>query len=862
MSEYANYDSTIQSIISSNNAADDKYKAVGKAASTLCDINQTAVQVQNMTVVHNRGGEVIGYDYRYTPPAPTSPSIAVDSNSDNGQYATGGGGQTSGGGAGRYRGSYYAGQVDTSETSDKMGSTGLVSGLISSAWAGVSVLAKFGRNVAGAAADAIETLGAGVGSAFNNLFVDAANVTGDAIRALFGVDSQGNTTMYLDEDVIGAYAIKSKEGGFLTDSDEPPTIEVDWDSISSNLYFDWSGVGISALPTGYWRYGVPSACTSVTFDADYCIKYRIGTGNYILSFIKYDTSGDSSVAILETTKYLTQEGGSERYIYGSRMNDEGLYSSYYRYNVGASSNWLLPSLSEVMASTGRGQYIIGTPGSFIQLPSSATDSQIMHDIITILSHSTIVYPSTIDGISPQPSSISPVDAITGADPHVVAQQLANQYPQIMGSPIQITTMDDSCNEVTKNYYSVPISYSPTNLNINVPITGGTQNNPTFNPDVTIDLPDINKPNYIDQIIKVLQGDGQGEDITTEPVPEDDPDKPSDEIDGGGQPIVVPQTGEGDTPPTVPPTVDVNSMWHVYNPQVEGLTGLGTWLWSNSIWQQIVEMFTNPMEAIMGVHAIYCAPDIGSQVPIVVGYLTSTANANIVTSQYKELSCGSIWLTEYFGNVYDYEPFTTLQLYLPYVGIVPLSVADCMRAEISISYVIDFYTGACVAKVSVNRDGAGGVLYEYPGNCAVEYPVSGASYSRMLQSIVASAASAVAVGIRTAGAPGTSALGALAAGATFVSGGEKMQVQHSGSFGGNHGAMGSKIPYLIISRPQTNMAINFEYYDGYRSNYLSQLSSCKGYTKCKEVHLNCPGAYKQELDEIESLLRSGVLFSTI
>jgi hypothetical protein len=56
-----------------------------------------------------------------------------------------------------------------------------------------------------------------------------------------------------------------------------------------------------------------------------------------------------------------------------------------------------------------------------------------------------------------------------------------------------------------------------------------------------------------------------------------------------------------------------------------------------------------------------------------------------------------------------------------------------------------------------------------------------------------------------------------------------------------------------------MAINFERYDGRGSNFTSMLGQCTGYTKCKEVHLNVPGAYKEELDEITRLLKEGVIF---
>ena len=131
MSDYSSYDEAIQAILDAQTDVDNKYKSIGNASSTLCDVNQTMLQIPGGSVVRNRGGEVIGYDYKYTTPQlPDIGIISVDSNTDSGSFGehTGGGGHTSGGGAGRYRGSYYAGEVvNDPQSTDKMQSSGLVS---------------------------------------------------------------------------------------------------------------------------------------------------------------------------------------------------------------------------------------------------------------------------------------------------------------------------------------------------------------------------------------------------------------------------------------------------------------------------------------------------------------------------------------------------------------------------------------------------------------------------------------------------------------------------------------------------------------------------------------------------------------
>ena len=87
------YQAALNAIESGKAVVNSTFKKVGDASSTLCDINQRASQVQNMTVIRNKGGEVIGYDYKYTTPQlPDTSMMEINSNSDTGMYATGGGG--------------------------------------------------------------------------------------------------------------------------------------------------------------------------------------------------------------------------------------------------------------------------------------------------------------------------------------------------------------------------------------------------------------------------------------------------------------------------------------------------------------------------------------------------------------------------------------------------------------------------------------------------------------------------------------------------------------------------------------------------------------------------------------------------
>ena len=318
------------------------------------------------------------------------------------------------------------------------------------------------------------------------------------------------------------------------------------------------------------------------------------------------------------------------------------------------------------------------------------------------------------------------------------------------------------------------------------------------------------------------------------------------------PTNPPDTGKGNTPIVTPPTGSASALYAIYNPTLEQINAFGAWLWSDNFVEQIKKLFNDPMQAIIGLHKVYATPATSGAQTIKVGYLDSGVSAKVVSNQYTTIDCGSVSLSEYFGNVFDYEPYTKVNLYLPFIGIVPLSVSEVMRSTIHVVYHVDVLTGACLAEVKITRDAAGGTLFQYSGNAAVQYPISSGSYMGIISGIM-SIAGGVAGTIATGGAALPVLLGA---GASI--GRMHTDISHSGSFSGNAGAMGIKKPYLIIDRPQTALAENFPNYIGYPSNTTVKLSSCHGFTRCKSVHVEGLSATEEEKTMIETELKNGVI----
>lgn len=430
---------------------------------------------------------------------------------------------------------------------------------------------------------------------------------------------------------------------------------------------------------------------------------------------------------------------------------------------------------------------------------------------------------TVPGVSDQTGATLP-DVSTWNDIPTTLQSLQNQYPDAFQNPMvwnSDTPYDDTAGNQT-TYIPVPFPVA-TSATDTMPVSGTqTQTNTSLG---------LTPEQIVDLITKTVQ--------QTSTNPATPPSNPTD-------------TGTGSTPTPTAPTGNASALWSVYHPTQAQINSFGAWLWGSPFLTDIGKLFQNPIDGVISLHKVFATPVDSGTGTIVVGTLNSNVASATVNQQYIEVDCGSVNCFEDFGNVFDYEPYTKVSLYLPFIGIVPLNVSDVMRSTISITYGVDVFTGACIAMVEVSRDGGTINMYQYTGNCAVHYPLSNVQQSQLISGLLGIAAgvgSVLATGGVSAPAVLGMAGGALAAGHTSIG--------RSGGFSANAGAMGIKVPYLIIERPQTKVAETFPSMDGYPTNYSVKLGSCSNHVVCKTVHVYGINATESELAQIEQILKDGV-----
>lgn len=309
------------------------------------------------------------------------------------------------------------------------------------------------------------------------------------------------------------------------------------------------------------------------------------------------------------------------------------------------------------------------------------------------------------------------------------------------------------------------------------------------------------------------------------------------------------TDNGDTP-IVPPLTSLYGIAGIYNPTLEQITSFSNWLWSENPITQLQQMFSNPMNAIIGLHLIYATPHTSFDKMIGVGYLSSGVLSKVVDEQYITIDCGTVDIPSYYNNVNDWNPYTKITCYLPFIGMVKLNTDDLMSSkdkfsQLNITYKVDVLTGACLAMLKVKRGNSDAVLYQYNGSCSVQLPLTSGNYGSVIASLITTA-----VGVVSGFAP-------LAIGGAMGLTHPKADIQRSGQIGANVGAMGIKKPYLIIERPYSKYAGSYGEHIGYPSNNTIKLSACSGFTRVKSTNVNNINTTEEERKMILNLLTDGI-----
>lgn len=309
---------------------------------------------------------------------------------------------------------------------------------------------------------------------------------------------------------------------------------------------------------------------------------------------------------------------------------------------------------------------------------------------------------------------------------------------------------------------------------------------------------------------------------------------------------------------------------LFNPTISQMQLLADYMWTDfggtgattedilkEIVQAIKRSISNPLDYVIGLNIIPSAGlSVGASTTIRFGFVSSNVSMPRLTSQFFVVDCGTLSFNALCGDTFlDYAPYSKFSIYLPYIGVKDVDANDFVNHTIGVIYHGDVVTGGITAYVT--KDGS--VMYQYSGCCALNIPLTADNWGNTISGAV-QIATALITGTVAGGSAGIASsavksVSSVAVNPSLLS----PQVSRSGAVSGGAGCMAVQKPFVIREAVRFHSTSGFNTVSGYPSYYFKALSEMHGYTVCYDVHLTGIPATENEINEIENLLKEGVVF---
>ena len=340
--------------------------------------------------------------------------------------------------------------------------------------------------------------------------------------------------------------------------------------------------------------------------------------------------------------------------------------------------------------------------------------------------------------------------------------------------------------------------------------------------------------------------------------EHEPDSDTQDRGGGsvGTGTGKPPTGDNISLPDIPSKNIVGTgLLHAYVLSNEQISAFSEWLWQDNIMDYLSKLFsTNPLDSIISTSLMPYTPTTSGTSAIKLGSQVcgTVTNALQVTSQFQKFDFTYSGLSAHmWGNALDYSQGTTIYLYIPFVGLVPLDTNKAVFTKLTLRYIIDNITGQGVVsllseKNSANFDSGRNaiVLDSWTFNCKSTIALT----RQDMSSIISSAMSGVA-----------SLMSGNVLGVANSIMNARPNSERNGTFNTSSAYMGMRRPYIVYSFSNAVIPSGGYGYIGRPQYSVKKVSTCSGFIKCKSPNISFSNTPTEtEKSEIYNMLEQGVI----
>ena len=344
-----------------------------------------------------------------------------------------------------------------------------------------------------------------------------------------------------------------------------------------------------------------------------------------------------------------------------------------------------------------------------------------------------------------------------------------------------------------------------------------------------------------------------------------PGQPTDPVDN--------KDGDGDN---ISDTVDYPDVTYIPNSYTKywitpaELVKLKEFLFKKTFLDNVSRLWENPAEYIVDITYYPLRPETlgmtGAQEQIIVGNINSEVTGLVFPDNGNRFHyMGLYHISPYYNSYLDYEPYTSISIYLPYIGVRSLDSSRVTGHTLHVGYTFDFNTRQVTAHLGLDGQGfgdLGNALDSFTGSFGVAFPLSGSQANQVALNVLQSTTQIVTSAGAIAGGVATGNIaevygGAVGIGSQFL-GGKSIKPESMGTLTPTAGLYAPQIPYLIINRPIAALPSKWAEDMGYSAGYSGKVSSFTGYLQVLQVELNtAANMTEQEQQEIINLLLGGI-----
>ena len=293
-------------------------------------------------------------------------------------------------------------------------------------------------------------------------------------------------------------------------------------------------------------------------------------------------------------------------------------------------------------------------------------------------------------------------------------------------------------------------------------------------------------------------------------------------------------------------------------------------------------------------------------------------APVIQKQYEVFNFGEITFEPFFENFMDYSPYTKIQLYVPFIGFTPILPEEWMGYTMNLTYIIDNLTGSFQVLFKRISGDIEQVVSTFSGKIGAAIPITSFNYGNILSTVTSTVTTAATAGFSSYNAIAKGIAGAnktidkgiskiataevnekgyTKSGQRQASAGQDMindarasrselqnkqiiqplydtfsaslntvlsqpninvDIARSGSLNFEVNHMNYLEPYVIITRANPDVPLEYNKYFGRPCNKYLALSSLTGFTVFDKVHLDGVNCSETEKDLIDKILTSGVI----